>query len=152
MTKIDILLKGIKMSVASEFKEFALKGNVMDLAVGVIIGAAFGKIVDSLVGDIIMPLIGKVVGNVDFSNMFVLLADVPEGNAGTYAALKAAGVPMVAYGNFLTIVINFTILAFVIFMMVKQMNKLKKAEAAAAPAPTPEDVVLLREIRDALKK
>lgn len=140
------------MSIASEFKEFALKGNVMDLAVGVIIGAAFGKIVDSLVGDIIMPLIGKVIGNVDFSNMFVLLADVPEGNIGTYAALKAAGVPMVAYGNFLTIVINFAILAFVIFMMVKQMNKLKKAQAAAAPAPTPEDVVLLREIRDALKK
>lgn len=140
------------MSIASEFKEFALKGNVMDLAVGVIIGAAFGKIVDSLVGDIIMPLIGKVIGNVDFSNMFVLLADVPEGNIGTYAALKAAGVPMVAYGNFLTIVINFAILAFVIFMMVKQMNKLKKAQAAAAPAATPEDVVLLREIRDALKK
>lgn len=140
------------MSIASEFKEFALKGNVMDLAVGVIIGAAFGKIVDSLVGDIIMPLIGTIVGNVDFSNMFVLLAEVPEGNAGTYAALKAAGVPMLAYGNFLTIIINFTILAFVIFMMVKQMNKLKKAEAAAAPAPTPEDIVLLREIRDALKK
>ncbi|MDO9366567.1 MAG: large conductance mechanosensitive channel protein MscL [Methylotenera sp.] len=140
------------MSIASEFKQFALKGNVMDLAVGVIIGAAFGKIVDSLVGDIIMPLIGKVIGSVDFTNMFVALAAIPEGNTGTYAALKAAGVPMLAYGNFLTIVINFTILAFVIFMLVKQMNRLKKAEAVAAPAPTPEDVVLLREIRDALKK
>jgi large conductance mechanosensitive channel len=140
------------MSIASEFKQFALKGNVMDLAVGVIIGAAFGKIVDSLVGDIIMPLIGKIIGSVDFSNMFIALAAIPEGNVGTYAALKAAGVPMLAYGNFLTIVINFAILAFVIFMLVKQMNRLKKAEAVAAPAPTPEDVVLLREIRDALKK
>jgi len=140
------------MSIASEFKAFALRGNVMDLAVGVIIGAAFGKIVDSLVGDIIMPLIGKVIGSVDFSNMFVALAPVPQGNAGTYAALKAAGVPMLAYGNFLTIVINFVILAFVIFMLVKQMNRLKKNEPAPAPAPTPEDVILLREIRDALKK
>jgi len=140
------------MSIASEFKAFALRGNVMDLAVGVIIGAAFGKIVDSLVGDIIMPLIGKVIGSVDFSNMFVALAPIPEGNAGTYAALKAAGVPMLAYGNFLTIVINFVILAFVIFMLVKQMNRLKRNEPAAAPAPTPEDVILLREIRDALKK
>lgn len=140
------------MSIASEFKQFALKGNVMDLAVGVIIGAAFGKIVDSLVGDIIMPLIGKIIGSVDFTNMFIALAAIPEGNVGTYAALKAAGVPMLAYGNFLTIVINFAILAFVIFMLVKQMNRLKKAEAVAAPAPTSEDVVLLREIRDALKK
>ena len=140
------------MSIASEFKAFALRGNVMDLAVGVIIGAAFGKIVDSLVGDVIMPLIGTVIGSVDFSNMFVALAPIPEGNAGTYAALKAAGVPMLAYGNFLTIVINFIILAFVIFMLVKQMNRLKKAEPAPAPAPTSEDVLLLREIRDALKK
>ncbi len=140
------------MSIASEFKAFALRGNVMDLAVGVIIGAAFGKIVDSLVGDIIMPLIGKVIGSVDFSNMFLALAPIPEGNAGTYAALKAAGVPMLAYGNFLTIVINFVILAFVIFMLVKQMNRLKRNEPAPAPAPTPEDVMLLREIRDSLKK
>ncbi|HSH54881.1 MAG TPA: large conductance mechanosensitive channel protein MscL [Methylotenera sp.] len=139
------------MSVSSEFKEFALKGNVMDLAVGVIIGAAFGKIVDSLVGDVIMPVVGKIFGGLDFSNMFVPLAAIPEGNVGTYAALKAAGVPMLAYGNFITIVLNFIILAFVIFLMVKQMNKLKKA-APAAPAPTPEDVVLLREIRDSLKK
>lgn len=140
------------MSIASEFKAFALRGNVMDLAVGVIIGAAFGKIVDSLVGDMIMPLIGTVIGSVDFSNMFVALAAIPEGNAGTYAALKAAGIPMLAYGNFLTIVINFVILAFVIFILVKQMNRLRKAEPAPAPAPTPEDVLLLREIRDALRK
>ncbi|HSI38027.1 MAG TPA: large conductance mechanosensitive channel protein MscL [Methylotenera sp.] len=139
------------MSVSSEFKEFALKGNVMDLAVGVIIGAAFGKIVDSLVGDMIMPVVGRIFGGLDFSNMFVPLAAIPEGNVGTYAALKAAGVPMLAYGNFITIVLNFIILAFIIFLMVKQMNKLKKT-APAAPAPTPEDVVLLREIRDALKK
>lgn len=140
------------MSIASEFKAFALRGNVMDLAAGVIIGAAFGKIVDSLVGDIIMPLIGKVIGNVDFTNMFVAMAPIPEGNAGTYAALKAAGIPMLAYGNFLTILINFIILAFVIFMLVKQMNRLKKAEPAPPPAPTAEDILLLREIRDALKK
>lgn len=140
------------MSMASEFKDFISKGNVMDLAVGVIIGAAFGKIVDSLVGDIIMPIVGKIFGGLDFSNMFVALADIPAGNAGTYAALKAAGVPMLAYGNFITIVLNFVILAFVIFMMVKQVNRLKKAEAAAAPAATPDDILLLREIRDALKK
>ena len=140
------------MSIIQEFREFAVKGNMIDLAVGVIIGAAFGKIVDSLVGDIIMPLIGKLVGNIDFTNMFIPLAAIPEGNVGTFAALKAAGVPMLAYGNFLTIVINFIILAFVIFMLVKQMNRLKRSEPAPAPAPTPEDVVLLREIRDALKK
>ena len=123
----------------------------MDLAIGVIIGAAFGKIVDSLVNDIIMPIVGKITGGVDFSNMFVPLADIPAGNAGTYAALKAAGVPMLAYGNFITIVINFVILALIIFLMVKQVNKMKKAEPAA-PAATPDDIVLLREIRDALKK
>ena len=139
------------MSMSSEFKEFIMKGNVMDLAVGVIIGAAFGKIVDSLVNDIIMPIVGKITGGVDFSNMFVPLADIPAGNAGTYAALKAAGVPMLAYGNFITIVINFVILALIIFLMVKQVNKMKKAEPAA-PAATPDDIVLLREIRDALKK
>ena len=140
------------MSMSSEFKEFIMKGNVMDLAVGVIIGAAFGKIVDSLVNDIITPIVGKVTGGVDFSNMFVPLADIPAGNAGTYAALKAAGVPMLAYGNFITIVINFVILAFIIFMMIKQVNKMKKAEPPAAPAPTPDDILLLREIRDSLKK
>ena len=140
------------MSIASEFKDFISKGNVMDLAVGVIIGAAFAKIVDSLVGDIIMPIVGKVTGGVDFSNMFIVLADIPTGNAGTYVALKAAHVPMLAYGNFVTISINFIILAFIIFIMVKQVNKMKKAEPAAAPAATPEDIVLLREIRDSLKK
>ena len=139
------------MSMSSEFKEFILKGNVMDLAVGFIIGAAFAKIVDSLVNDIIMPIVGKITGGVDFSNMFVPLADIPAGNAGTYAALKTAGVPMLAYGNFITIVINFVILAFIIFLMVKQVNKMKKAEPVA-PAATPDDILLLREIRDALKK
>ena len=139
------------MSMSSEFKEFIMKGNVMDLAIGVIIGAAFGKIVDSLVNDIIMPIVGKITGGVDLSNMFVPLADIPAGNAGTYAALKTAGVPMLAYGNFITIVINFVILAFIIFMMVKQVNKMKKAEPVA-PAATPDDILLLREIRDALKK
>ena len=139
------------MSMSSEFKEFIMKGNVMDLAIGVIIGAAFAKIVDSLVNDIIMPIVGKITGGVDLSNMFVPLADIPAGNAGTYAALKTAGVPMLAYGNFITIVINFVILAFIIFMMVKQVNKMKKAEPVA-PAATPDDILLLREIRDALKK
>ena len=139
------------MSIASEFKQFALKGNVMDLAVGVIIGAAFGKIVDSLVADIIMPVVGQVLGGLDFTNMFVALAAVPAGNAGTYADLKAAGIPMLAYGHFVTIVINFIILAFVIFLMVKQMNRLKKVEPIVTASPA-EDIVLLREIRDSLKK
>lgn len=140
------------MSIKSEFKEFALKGNVMDLAVGVIIGAAFGKIVDSLVNDIIMPVISKVVGGLDFSNMFIKLADSPAGIPETYDALKKAGVPLLAYGNFITIVLNFLILAFIIFLMVKQMNKLKKAEPAPVPPAPAEEVILLREIRDSLKK
>ena len=140
------------MSIASEFKDFISKGNVMDLAVGVIIGAAFSKIVDSLVGDIIMPIVGKITGGVDFSHMFIPLADIPAGNAGTYAALKTAGVPMLAYGNFFTILINFIILAFIIFVMVKQVNKLKRVQPAVTPAVTPEDIVLLRQIRDSLKK
>jgi len=142
------------MSVVSEFKEFALKGNVIDLAVGIIIGAAFGKIVDSLVGDIILPVVSRIIGGLDFSNLFIKLADGPADIPQTYAALKAAGVPLLAYGNFITIVLNFIILAFVIFVMVKQVNRLKKEEPAApaAPAPTPEDIVLLREIRDSLKK
>ena len=142
------------MGVCSEFKEFINKGNVMDLAVGVIIGAAFGKIVDSLVNDIIMPLVGKIFGGLDFTNMFVKLADGPADIPQTFDALKKAGVPLLAYGNFITIVLNFIILAFVIFMMVKQVNKMKKAESVVAPAPVvpPEDVVLLREIRDSLKK
>lgn len=143
------------MSIVSEFKEFALKGNVMDLAVGVIIGGAFGKIVDSVVADLIMPIVGAVVGNLDFSNMFIVLGKVPAGTAMALADLKKAGVPVLAYGNFITIAVNFIILAFIIFMMVKQMNRLKReapAPAPAAPAPTPEDILLLREIRDNLKK
>jgi large conductance mechanosensitive channel len=142
------------MSFASEFKEFAMKGNVMDLAVGVIIGGAFGKIVDSAVNDLIMPIVGRIVGNVDFSNMYLKLADAPAGTADTLEALRKAGVPVFAYGSFITILINFIILAFVIFLMIKQMNRLKReAPAEAPPAPvTPEDVILLREIRDSLKK
>ncbi|HSN79595.1 MAG TPA: large conductance mechanosensitive channel protein MscL, partial [Rhodoferax sp.] len=109
------------MSISSEFKEFALKGNVVDLAVGVIIGAAFGKIVDSIVKDLIMPLVGKVVGGLDFSNYFVLLSDPPAAFAGpmTYEALTKAGVPVFAYGNFITVAVNFLILAFIIFIMIR---------------------------------
>ena len=138
------------MGMMQEFKEFAVKGNVVDLAVGVIIGAAFGKIVDSIVGDLIMPLVSAVFGKLDFSNLFVVLGQVPPGTAMTLDALKKAGVPVLAYGNFITVAVNFAILAFIIFLMVKQINRLK---SAPAPAPaTPEDVMLLREIRDALKK
>ena len=145
------------MSLMREFRDFAVKGNVIDLAVAVIIGAAFGKIVDSLVKDIIMPIIGKVVGGLDFSNYYVLLSNPPAGYNGpmTYEALTKAGVPLIAYGNFLTIVRNFVILAFVIFWMVRQFSKAKAKldpQAAAAPPATPEDVVLLREIRDLLKR
>jgi large conductance mechanosensitive channel len=140
------------MSMMSEFKEFALKGNVMDLAVGVIIGGAFGKIVDSMVNDLIMPIVGSIFGNLDFSSMFAVLGKIPEGTARNLVELKKAGVPVFAYGNFITIAVNFAILAFVIFLMVKQMNKMKKAEAAAAPVAPAEDVVLLRQIRDSLAK
>ncbi len=142
------------MSIFSEFKEFAVKGNVVDLAVGVIIGAAFGKIVDSLVNDIIMPVVGLVFGKLDFSNLFVVLGAVPPGVAHNLADLKKAGVPVLAYGNFITITVNFLILAFIIFMMVKQINRLRRteAEAPAAPAAPPEDIALLREIRDSLKR
>jgi large conductance mechanosensitive channel len=142
------------MSMMSEFKEFAVKGNVMDLAVGVIIGAAFGKIVDSIVADLIMPLVGAVVGKLDFSSMYILLGEVPTGVGMGLAELKKAGVPVFAYGNFITIAVNFVILAFIIFMMVKQMNRLKRETPPAPPAPTvtPEDILLLRQIRDSLKK
>ena len=142
------------MGMMKEFKEFAVKGNVIDLAVGVIIGAAFGKIVDSLVGDIIMPIIGSIFGKLDFSSLLVVLGNVPAGTATTLDALKKAGVPVLAYGNFITVAINFIILAFVIFLMIKQINRMKREGPAtpAAPAATPEDVVLLREIRDSLKK
>lgn len=140
------------MGMMQEFREFAVKGNVIDLAVGVIIGGAFGKIVGSLVDDVIMPLVGSVFGNLDFSNLFLPLGAVPEGTARTLAAMKEAGVPTLAYGSFITVAINFIILAFIIFMMVKQVNRLKRAEAPAAPPATPEDVLLLREIRDSLQK
>ena len=142
------------MGMMTEFKEFAVKGNVMDLAVGVIIGGAFGKIVESVVGDMVMPIVGAIIGKLDFSNLFIAIGQIPEGTARTLADLKKAGVPVFAYGNFITVAVNFAILAFIIFMMVKQINRLKKeapAEPEAAPA-TPEDVVLLREIRDSLKK
>jgi large conductance mechanosensitive channel len=142
------------VSFASEFREFAVKGNVMDLAVGVIIGAAFGKIVDSLVKDLVMPVVSRIFGGLDFSNWFIMLASPPAGYGGpmTYDALTKAGVPLFAYGNFITVAINFVILAFVIFMMVRQVNRMKREAPAAAPAAPPEDVVLLREIRDALRK
>ena len=142
------------MSMVKEFKEFAMKGNVMDLAVGVIIGGAFGKFVDSVVGDLIMPIIAWVMGGkLDFSGMFLVLGNVPPGTAQTLDALKKAQVPVFAYGSFITILVNFVILAFIIFMMIKQMNRIKRTEPAAPPLPvTPEDVLLLREIRDSLKK
>lgn len=138
------------MSFMQEFRDFAARGNVVDLAVGVIIGGAFGKIVDSAVNDLIMPVVGRIVGKLDFSNLFVVLAEPPTGVAHTLEALKKAGVPVFAYGNFITVAVNFIILAFIIFLMVQQMNKLRKPAVVEAPA-TPEDVVLLREIRDSLK-
>ena len=137
------------MGIASEFKEFAVKGNVVDLAVGVIIGAAFGKIVDSLVNDVVMPVIGRLVGGLDFTNYFIALKDIPPGIPQTLDAVKKAGIPVLAYGNFLTVSLNFVILAFIIFLMVKQINRLRR-EPAPVPAP-PEDVALLREIRDLMK-
>jgi len=139
---------GVSMSIVSEFKEFALKGNVMDLAVGVIIGAAFGKIVDSMVNDLIMPLISKVTGGLDFSNYYVGLNGQAAGLP--LAEAKKAGA-VFAYGNFIMVVIYFIILAFIIFMMIKQMNRLKRA-AQPAPAEVPEDVLLLRQIRDSVRK
>jgi large conductance mechanosensitive channel len=142
------------MSFFSEFREFAVKGNVVDLAVGVIIGAAFGKIVDSLVKDIIMPLIGSVTGGLDFSNYFVVLRPPPAGYTGpmTYEALTKAGVPILAYGNFVTVVINFIILAFIIFLMVRAINRLRRKDEAQKQVAPPEEILLLREIRDALKR
>ncbi|MGP1517397.1 MAG: large conductance mechanosensitive channel protein MscL [Ottowia sp.] len=138
------------MSMLQEFKEFAVKGNVMDLAVGVIIGGAFGKIVDSVVGDLIMPLIGKVLGGLDFSSYYIPLAGQAYGMPLVEA--KKAGA-VFAYGNFITVSLNFVILSFIIFVMVKQMNRLRRAEEApAAPAAEPEEVLLLREIRDSLKQ
>ena len=139
------------MGMMKEFKEFAIKGKVMDLAVGVIIGAAFGKIVDSVVKDLIMPVVGAVIGKIDFSSLYIKLAVAPAGVPDTLEALQKAGVPVFAYGNFITIVVNFLILAFVVFMLVKQLNRRKK-ESPAEPPATPEEITLLREIRDSLKK
>lgn len=142
------------MSMIDEFKSFAMKGNVMDLAVGVIIGGAFSGIVNSLVKDLIMPVVGVATGGLDFSNKFVRLGDIPstfKGNPDSYKDLQAAGVAAFGYGSFITVVINFIILAFIIFLMVKFINKLREPEPAAAPAATPEDTVLLREIRDSLR-
>jgi large conductance mechanosensitive channel len=141
-----------RMSFANEFKTFALKGNVVDLAVGVIIGGAFGKIVDSVVGDLIMPLVSKAFGGLDFSNYYIALAGQTAGLSLVEAKKLGA---VFAYGSFITVALNFLILAFIIFMMVRQMNRLmarnEPAPAPAAPAVTPEDIVLLREIRDSLK-
>lgn len=134
------------MSMLNEFKQFAMKGNVIDLAVGVIIGAAFGKIVDSLVGDIIMPIIGKIVGGLDFSNYFIPLAGQ---TATSLAEARKAGA-VLAYGSFITVTLNFVILAFIIFIMVKQMNRLKSKEPEEPTAP-PEGIALLRDIRDSLR-
>ncbi|NNP67762.1 large conductance mechanosensitive channel protein MscL [Acinetobacter sp. Ac_5812] len=142
------------MSIIKEFKEFAIKGNMMDLAIGVIIGGAFGKIIDSLVKDIVMPVISWILGgDVDYSNWFLVLGDNPN-NLTSLKAAQDAGLNIFAYGNFLTILINFLLLAWVVFLLVKVMNRIRKQEAAAAPEPeaTPEDVQLLREIRDELKK
>lgn len=142
------------MSWASEFKEFAVKGNVVDLAVGVIIGVAFGKIVDSLVNDLVMPVVGKVVGGIDFVNLFIALAPVPANIPMTLDAVRKAGIPVIAWGNFINIVLNFVILALVVFLMVKQINRVRREapKAGAAPAAPPEDVLLLREIRDSLRR
>ncbi|WP_151977893.1 large conductance mechanosensitive channel protein MscL [Acinetobacter soli] len=142
------------MSIIQEFKEFAVKGNMIDLAVGVIIGGAFGKIVDSLVKDVIMPLITLITGGgVDFTQKFIVLGNNPD-NLQSLDALQKAGVNVLTYGNFITILINFLILAWVVFLMVKLINRMRRKQEAApaAPAPTPEDIALLREIRDELRK
>lgn len=141
------------MGIMQEFREFAVKGNVIDLAVGVIIGGAFGKMVDSVVSDLIMPVVGTVFGKLNFSSLFLVLGKVPPDTAMTLDSLKKAGVPVLAYGNFITVVVNFAILAFIIFLMVKQINRLKRREVAAPapPAAPAEDIVLLREIRDSLR-
>jgi len=141
------------MSIGSEFREFAVKGNVMDLAVGVIIGAAFGKIVDSMVNDLIMPVIGRFTGGIDFSNYFIALAPIPANLPHTLDAVRKAAVPVVAWGNFTNVLFNFVILAFIVFLMVKGVNRIRRAPAAPATPPAPpEDIVLLREIRDSLRQ
>ena len=140
-------------NIMKEFRAFAVKGNVIDLAVGVIIGGAFGKIVDSLVNDVVMPLISSLLGGrIDFTNLFIVLGTVPDNVPRTFDALKKAGIPIFAYGNFITISINFILLAFVIFQMVKIVNKIRLQDEEPRPTErTPEDIILLREIRDELK-
>ena len=141
------------MGMMKEFREFAVKGSVVDLAVGVIIGAAFAKIVDSMVTDLIMPVVASIFGKLDFANLFVVLGPVPAGTAPTLDALRKAGVPVLAYGNFITVAVNFMILALIIFLMVRQINRMRRAEAVVAPVAAPaEEVVLLREIRDGLRR
>nr|MDQ6881707.1 large conductance mechanosensitive channel protein MscL [Pseudomonadota bacterium] len=130
------------MGMMREFREFAVKGSVVDLAVGVIIGAAFAKIVDSMVNDLIMPIVARIFGKLDFSSQFVVLGPVPPGTALTLDALKKAGVPVLAYGNFISVAVNFMLLALIIFLMVRQINRMRRAEPAVAAA-TAEDVVLL---------
>ncbi len=142
------------MTLMQAFREFAVKGNVMDLAVGVIIGGAFGKIIDSIVNDLIMPLVAALFGGrINFENMYAVLGPIPAGVANNYAALKAAGVPVFAYGHFITVLINFLLLAWVVFMLVKAMNRLRRAKPVVeAPVAEPADVVLLKEIRDELRR
>lgn len=141
------------MGFIREFRDFAVKGNVMDLAIGVIIGGAFGKIIDSVVNDLIMPLIAAVLGKPDFSGLYVVLGAIPAGTEDSLVALRKAGVPVFAYGSFLTVLVNFLLLAFVVFLMVRQMNRLRQEAAVAdVPAAPAEDIVLLREIRDSLKR
>ena len=137
------------MGMLKEFHDFAVKGNVVDLAVGVIIGAAFGKIVDSLVNDVVMPVVGKFTGGLDFTQYFYPLAPIPATVAHTLADVKKAGIPVIAWGNFVNVSLNFVILAFIVFLMVKAINRMRRRHEEAPKAP-PEDVVLLREIRDAL--
>ena len=140
------------MGMLQEFRTFAMKGNVVDLAVGVIIGGAFGKIVESVVGDLIMPIVAWIMGGkLDFTGLFIVLGTVPPGVPQTLDALKKAQVPVFAYGSFITILVNFVILAFIIFMMVKQVNRLRNTESSLSPS-MPKDELLLREIRDSLKK
>jgi len=134
-----------------EFREFATRGNVIDLAIGIIIGVAFGKIVDSMVNDLIMPIVAGMLGKADFSALFIPLAE-PPAVPPTLEAYRKAGVPLIAYGNFLTIVLNFIILAFVVFVMVKLINRFKRPAPAAEPSAPPEEILLLREIRDAVKR
>jgi large conductance mechanosensitive channel len=140
------------MGMLAEFRQFAIKGNVVDLAVGVIIGAAFGKIVDSVVSDLIMPMVGALVGRLDFSNYFVVLGAVPPGTPRTLDALRKAAVPVLAYGNFVSIAVNFVLLAFIVFLMIKQINRLRRESPPPAPAAPAEEILLLREIRDSVRR